>query len=47
MDGKHWERLKSDNDLVVQYLEKLSHQLSDQFGWPRNSLPSLSLLLVY
>ena len=46
-DGERWERLESDDDLVTQYLDKLSTQLADQFGRPRNSLPSLSLLPAY
>jgi len=40
-DGERWERLENDNDAVMQYLDKLSVQLSDQFGRPRNPLPSL------
>lgn len=43
-DGEHWERLENDNDVVTQYLDKLSTQLSDQFGRPRNLVPLLLFL---
>ena len=44
VDGQRWERLESNGGPLAQYLEKLSVQLRDHFGWPRNSHPSLSLL---
>jgi len=42
--GKRWERLENSNDHFIQYLDKLSVQLTDHFGRPRNSFPSLLLL---
>jgi hypothetical protein len=33
-DEKRWERLEHDHDHVIQYLDKLSAQLSDSFGRP-------------
>jgi hypothetical protein len=33
-DKKRWERLEHDHDHVIQYLDKLSAQLSDSFGRP-------------